>query len=388
MTKCVVEVGPVSIRGPCDVGQDLVSTALGCIDDEIALLDEHPVAVPAIWRAVFRSALSDCSGTAVLVCPTWWSSTRVERVQEAASDCAAQVVSLRRAEVLTAGQPGAPAVVEIAPEFVAIWRSGRVVMAEPRLGEPMDVVRAVANGVGEASAVFVDAPIDVDGGSSLATAISARLRADGLAVAIVHQNRVLAGIRDQPRPLVREPRPRARWRPRPEVLAAGIVAAGLSCVGLASSFGVHESDATGVPMTVLIEGRVAVKVPARWAVQRITAGPGSARVEVISPDDATAVLVTQSQVREGERLADTAAMLRNALDDQQDGVFSRFNPNDRRADRPAATYREVREGRQIDWTVFVDDTVRIAVGCESAPGREQAVQDICDEAIRSAHAVI
>jgi len=111
-------------------------------------------------------------------------------------------------------------------------------------------------------------------------------------------------------------------------------------------------------------------------------------VEVISPDDATAVLVTQSQVREGERLADTAAMLRNALDDQQDGIFSRFNPNDRRADRPAATYREVREGRQIDWTVFVDDTVRIAVGCESAPGREQAVQDICDEAIRSAHAVI
>ena len=388
MTKCVVEVGPVSIRGPCDVDQDLVSTALGCIDDEIALLDDHPVAVPAIWRAVFRSALSDCSGPAVLVCPTWWSSARVELVKQAASGLAAQVVSLRRAEVLTAGESGAPAVVEIAPEFVVIWRSGRVVMAEPRVGEPTDVVTAVADGVGEVSEVLVDAPIDVDGGSSLATAISARLRADGLAVTTVHQNRVLAGMRGQPRQGVREPGPRARRGPRPEVLAACIVAAGLSCVGLASSFGVDESGATGVPMTLLIEGRVAVKVPAHWAVQRITAGPGSARVEVMAPDDATAVLVTQSQVREGERLADTAGMLRNALDDQQDDIFTRFNPNDRRADRPAATYREVREGRQIDWTVFVDDTVRIAVGCQSASGGEQAAQDICDEAIRSAHAVV
>jgi type VII secretion-associated protein (TIGR03931 family) len=388
LTKCVVEVGPVSVRGPRDVEQDLVSTALGCIDDEIALLDEHPVAVSGIWRAVFRSVLSDCSGTAVLVCPTWWSSTRLERVEEAASGLAAEVVVLRRAEVLTEDEPGVPTLVEIAPEFVVIWRSGRVVMAEPRRGEPMDVAKAVAGGVGGACAVLVDAPIDVEGGSSLATAISARLRSDGLAVATVRQDRVLAGVRDQPRPWAREPDPPARRGPRPEVLAAGIVAAGLSCVGLASGFGVHDAHPTAVPMTLLIEGRVAVKVPARWMVQRITAGPGSARVEVTAPDDASAVLVTQSQVRQGERLADTAGMLRNALDDQQDGIFSRFNPNDRRADRPAATYREVREGRQIDWTVFVDDTVRIAVGCRSNPGGEQAVQDICDEAIRSAHAVV
>ena len=47
MTECVVEVGPGTVRGPCDVAQNLVSTALECIDDEIALLDEQPVAVAA-----------------------------------------------------------------------------------------------------------------------------------------------------------------------------------------------------------------------------------------------------------------------------------------------------------------------------------------------------
>ena len=148
------------------------------------------------------------------------------------------------------------------------------------------------------------------------------------------------------------------------------------------------SPAADVPVTLLVEGRVAVKVPALWVVRRITSGPGSARVEVTASDDTTAVLITQSQIRKGESLAATAATLRRALDDQQAGVFSEFNPDDRRADRPAATYRELRDGRQIDWTVFVDDTVRIAIGCQGSPDSQQAVRDVCEEAIRSAHAVV
>jgi type VII secretion-associated protein (TIGR03931 family) len=109
---------------------------------------------------------------------------------------------------------------------------------------------------------------------------------------------------------------------------------------------------------------------------------------VRAPDNATAVLVTQSRVPEGETLSATSAMLRRALDDQQAGVFSQFKPDDRRADRTAVTYRELREGRQIDWAVFVDDAVRIGVGCQSAPGGELAVRYACAEAIRSAHALI
>jgi len=388
MTKCVVEVGPVNVRGPGEVDPDLVAAALESIDDEIALLDEQPVAVSALWRAVFRSVLSGCDGTAVLVCPTWWSSTRIERVHQAASSQAAEVVVLLRAPVITDGEPAVPTVVEIAPDFVVACRSGRVVMAERRLGEPTDVVEAVVDGVGVDSAVFVDAPIGVGDGPSLASAVAGRLRALGRAVTTVHQDHVLTATRDQPRSWMRQRGSPARRGPKVEVLAAGVVAAGLSCVGLASSFGGHDSDTTATPMNLLVEGHVAVAVPAHWTMRRVTAGPGSARLEVTAPDNATAVLVTQSRVHKGERLVEIAGMLRNALDGQQDGIFSQFNPDGRRADRPAATYREVREGRQIDWTVFVDDTVRIAVGCQSASGTEQAAHDICDEAIRSAHAII
>jgi type VII secretion-associated protein (TIGR03931 family) len=110
-------------------------------------------------------------------------------------------------------------------------------------------------------------------------------------------------------------------------------------------------------------------------------------VQVSAPDGGAAVLMTQAQVRNGETLTATAAALRSALDDQPDGVFTDFNPEDRRADRPVATYTEVRVGRRIDWTVFVDDAVRIAIGCQSRSNEEPVLRRICDEAISSAHAV-
>jgi len=51
------------------------------------------------------------------------------------------------------------------------------------------------------------------------------------------------------------------------------------------------------------------------------------------------------------------------------------------------TYREIRQDHHIAWIVLVDGSLRIAVGCQSAPGHEEAVREVCDEAIRSAHAV-
>jgi type VII secretion-associated protein (TIGR03931 family) len=162
----------------------------------------------------------------------------------------------------------------------------------------------------------------------------------------------------------------------------------LLCIGLAVMFGTQQPDTLTEPMTLLVEGRVGVKVPARWAVQRITAGPGSARVQVTAPDNSTALLVTQAPVADGETLSATSATLRTALDGQHVGVFSLFNPDDSRADRRTATYREQRDGRQIDWAVFVDGDVRIGLGCQSAPGGEQLIRDVCEEAIRSAHALV
>ena len=86
--------------------QNLESTALECIDDEIAVLDEQPVAVTAVWRQVFSAVLPERVETAVLVCPTWWPSPRIERVREAAAKPSMKVVVLQRAEVLARDAPG------------------------------------------------------------------------------------------------------------------------------------------------------------------------------------------------------------------------------------------------------------------------------------------
>jgi type VII secretion-associated protein (TIGR03931 family) len=143
-----------------------------------------------------------------------------------------------------------------------------------------------------------------------------------------------------------------------------------------------------MPMTLLVEGRVGVMVPAQWVVQRVTTGPGSARLQVASPTDADiAVHVTQSPLPLHQSQAQVAASLRSALRDEPDGVFVEFNPSDRRADQPAVTYREIRAHHHIAWVVLTRGSLRIAIGCQSAPGRDAAVREACDEAIRSAHAV-
>ncbi|MGH3677760.1 MAG: type VII secretion-associated protein [Mycobacterium sp.] len=382
-----MEVGPAAIRGPCDVDDRLVSTALECIDDEIALLDEQPVAVDAVWREVFRSVLPDSAQTAVLVCPTWWPSPRIELVARAAAAASTNVTVLQRAQVLADGLPDTLTVAEVAAELVSVWRAGSVVAAESRIAEPEHVAKAVADSVGAPpGAVLVDTPAGVYGAVTLGADVAGRLRAKGITVSIAHQDRVLAAVaRVTPKPSCPKP---DSFAPRPVAVVAGaLLSAALLCVGIAVR---PESDgppASEAPMTLLVEGRVAVKVPAQWAVQRITAGPGSARVQVTSPGGETAVHITQSQLPGPQAQAATAVTLRKAFDEQPPGVFVQFNPDDRQADRPAVTYREIREGHHIDWVVFVDDTVRIGVGCQSASAGERVLHFACHEAIRSAHAV-
>jgi len=143
-----------------------------------------------------------------------------------------------------------------------------------------------------------------------------------------------------------------------------------------------------MPMTLLVEGRVGVVVPAQWRVQRVTSGPGSARVQVVSPDDANvAVHITQSSLASHQSREQVAESLRSALSQEPDGVFPEFNPTDRRADQAVMTYREIRTDHHTAWFVLIDESLRIAIGCQSAPGAEEAVREACDQAVRSAHAV-
>ncbi len=99
-----------------------------------------------------------------------------------------------------------------------------------------------------------------------------------------------------------------------------------------------------------------------------------------------ALHVTQSYAPE-ETLDGAAQVLRRALDKEPAGTFVDFNPADSPAGRAAVTYREVRAGRDVRWTVVVDGSTRISIGCQSAPGREDSINLVCDDAIRSAREV-
>jgi type VII secretion-associated protein (TIGR03931 family) len=79
--------------------------------------------------------------------------------------------------------------------------------------------------------------------------------------------------------------------------------------------------------------------------------------------------------------------LKRAIDVEPAGVFVDFNPAGSSAGRPAVTYREVRAGHQVRWSVLLDGAVRISVGCQSRPGGDDAVREVCEQAVRTAHAV-
>jgi type VII secretion-associated protein (TIGR03931 family) len=387
MTGIVVEVGPARIRGPHHVDAERVSAGLDGIDDELALIDGCPVAVADVWRSVMRDVVGGSAESVTLVCPTWWASARVDRVREAASTVANDVVVLRRAQVLRDGlSDPLLTVVEIAPEFVVVSSCRGDIEVAVR-GD----ADAVVAGVGSSMAVVVDGPEGVEGSSPLAAGIADRLRANGVAVTVADPEWVWRSAQAPPsqagaRGTETRPSTNRGGRAR-AVLAGALLSAAVLYGGLAAEHDVQPPVAS-VPMTLLVEGRVGVMVPAQWVVRRITSGPGSARVQVISPYDAdNALHITQSSLAPRQSHEQVAESLRSALSEEPDGVFAEFNPSDHRADQAVVTYREIRAKHHIEWVVFIDQSLRIAIGCQSAPGRDESVRDACDQAIRSAHAV-
>lgn len=377
MTRIVVEVGPTAVRGPNPADAQWVSAGIDDIDDELTLIDDRPVCVADVWRTIMHHVVGGAAEAIVLVCPTWWAASRVDRIRDAATAVANDVVVLRRAQALA---DRLETVIEIAPEFVVV---------SPPEGNMQVVSRgdteAIMARIPTSTPVVVDSPEGVDG--ACAMVIVDRLRANGVAVTIADLDRVRRSV-EVPRSQDHGPQAppsRNRGRRVAPVLAGTLLAAAVLCVG----FAVRQDRSTAsMPMTLLVEGRVGVTVPAQWAVERITSGPGSARVQVVSPNDSgVAVHITQSSLATDESLEQVAESLRIALSEQPEGVFVGFNPSDHRADKPVASYREVRPDHHIAWVVLTDKSLRIAIGCQSAPGHEHAVRAACDEAIRSAHAV-
>ena len=387
MTEIVIEVGPGTIRGPNDIPPEWVSAALDCIDDELALLDDRPVSVQDLWVDVMTCVAGEQADTVVVVCPGWWPVSRIGKVRQAACTVAGEVVLLERTAVLREGFSTDATVVELAPDIAVVSVSTAIAAAIPlRNGVPLDAEAVVAT-IGSPAAVVVDAPVGVLGAAILASTIADRLRAIGVPVSIADDDHVLRVTAAQRLRCQRQPTHVAVGRSRRKALA--VLSGALAVVVLCGAFAVTRgSPPSDVPMTLLVEGRVGVLVPATWTARRITSGPGSARVQVVSPADrGVALHITQSVVAQPQTLAETADSLLAAFGETADGAFVDFNPSDRRGDRNAVTYREVRPERHIAWTILIEGITRIAIGCQSRPGRDDLVRNACDRAIRSAHAV-
>lgn len=387
MSDVVVEVCPTSVRGPNDARRESVSVALEGIDDELVLLDDRVVSVDELWRVIVRTVVGHVADSVTLVCPTGWPVSRVDRVRDAALTVAATVQVLPRTALLRDGLRDRRAViVEITREYVVVSHLGGAERVVPRRDSAEADACEVVCAVGAAGSVLVDSP---DDGALLGAAIADLLRANGITVGFAAEDAVQRAIAARRAAAAGSTEdadgPQNTFgRRRAIAVLVGAVAVVTLCVGVALPSGPPAND---MPMTMLVEGRMGVLVPATWRVERVTGGSGSARVQVVSPADTATVLhLTQSAIPTPS-LPAAAEALRTALAAEPDGVFVDFQSSGRSAGRDAVTYREIRPQRQVAWTVLVDGTLRIAIGCQSAPDREQLGRQVCERAVRSAHAV-
>lgn len=371
-----VEVGPVTIRGPAPVDDELAVTAVESIDDTLMLVGDRPLEVRTVIGDLLGAAAGPEDDELAVVCPSWWSGRRVDVVRDAADGLPRAVSMLTRSQVIG---DGSGAVVEIAPDHVAVIASGSCIVAR---NTDEAVCAAVVRELDCEREVFVDAPPGV-GGGALASALIAALRARGVAAARTGARPLRVAPRAPEKAAVPPPR-RARRGVAPALAGVVVAASGAGAAAIA-----HDDRPVAVqPTTLLVEGHAGVVVPASWTVRRMTDGSGSARVQITSPaDPAVALHVTQSALPRAQSLGQVADTLRTSLEAQPPGVFTDFRAADHRGGRAVVTYRERRAEHETAWAVLADGTLRIAVGCQSPPGHADVVRQVCDAAVHSAHAV-
>lgn len=387
--RAVIEVGPATVRRLCCGDGEPADTSAALeewIDEPVALVDGEPVEVVELLRSVL--ACPAAAESIEIIHPSWWPARRVELVSAAARVLSEDVVTRTRAHLLS-DTFAAAAVVEIATQLVAVTAAG--ITAEPRIGSPDEVAAAVVRRVRAAvpdrgAAVLIDAAAAVGGAGALAELIAEKLRgaAQVTVVDALPADRVVEpDATPKPEPAPAPARPDRRRRPAPAV----VVAVGVVALGLGAH---HDPPREATAVTNLIEGRVTVQVPADWSLRRVSAGPGSDRMEVVSPNEPQLVLHVTQAPAAGETLSAIAEPLQRALelaDVETPGVFVGFDPAGSSAGRPAVTYREVRADHHVDWTVLVDRAVRIGIGCQSGPGDGDVLRPVCEQAVRSAHAI-
>lgn len=401
--RTMIATGPGSVRRLCCTTTETADyghIALSAIDDRTALVQGRAVRVDDLWRSTLRSLRCGDIGGQVLY-PSWWPSARIDVVAAAAAVLGDDVELRPRSWLLErASSARAAGLVEIAEQLVAITFGA--VVAVPRIGAPGAVADEIVRRIDEmgcvAATILIDVPSAVSGAATLAAMIGDRVRQHGgTPVEIDDAGMARLASAAGRRTPAESPQPPATTRTetgtgtvRQRVRLLGWLSAAVVLLAAAvpamTTLG-RRGVVTEAAAAVLVEGRVAVSVPADWLVQRVVAGPGSARVQVSSPSDLEVALhITQSAIADAA-LSATAEQLRRAIDAEPAGVFVDFNPTGISAGRPAVLYREVRASHHVRWTVLVDGPLRISIGCQSRPGGERAVGPACEQAVRTAHAL-
>ena len=375
----VVEVGPAGVqvlRGPSAARPDeaMVSAVLDGIDDDVALFDERPVAVAELMRAVMSSILGDSRDPVAIVHPSWWSRARIDLVVRSLG-ATRKVVAVSRSEVARAAGRAGP-VIEIAEECVAVAGPGLRVFGRGNI----ESVAAVAAESGQPGDVLLDAPAGIAGSAQTAEGLRVALAARGRSARDVDVAAIAGAVpvRRRARGLV------ATFLAVSGVLAALVLPDGREMVGAAVATLRPDGGAPAPTAVNLVEGRIVVEVPPHWNVERVRSGSGSRRVQVDSPTDADIALHITAAYTPGSTLARAAEVLGAAVAAQTPGVFVGFRSAVEVAGRPAVTYREVRAGRVVDWSVVLSGSTRIGIGCQSAPDRTEVVRGACEQAIRTA----
>ena len=375
----VVEVGPAGVqvlRGPSAARPDeaMVSAVLDGIDDDVALFDERPVEVAELMRAVMSSILGDSRDPVAIVHPSWWSRARIDLVVRSLG-ATRKVVAVSRSEVARAAGRAGP-VIEIAEECVAVAGPGLRVFGRGNI----ESVAAVAAESGQPGDVLLDAPAGIAGSAQTAEGLRVALAARGRSARDVDVAAIAGAVpvRRRARGLV------ATFLAVSGVLAALVLPDGREMVGAAVATLRPDGGAPAPTAVNLVEGRIVVEVPPHWNVERVRSGSGSRRVQVDSPTDADIALHITAAYTPGSTLARAAEVLGDAVAAQTPGVFVGFRSAVEVAGRPAVTYREVRAGRVVDWSVVLSGSTRIGIGCQSAPDRTEVVRGACEQAIRTA----
>lgn len=383
----VVEVGPAGVqvlrgRSAARPDEAMVSAVLDGIDDDVALFDERPVAVAALMRAMMSSILGDSRDPVVIVHPSWWSRARIDLVVRS-SGTTRKVVAVSRSEVARAAGLVGP-VIEIAEEFVAVAGPGLRVFGRGNI----ESVAAVAAESDQSGDVLLDAPAGIAGSAQIAERLRVALAARGRSARDVDVAAIAGAV---------PARRRIRGLVAAFLVASGVLVAlvlpvgrelglseGRELVGAAVATLRPDGGAPAPAAVNLVEGRIVVEVPSHWNIERVRSGSGSRRVQVDSPTDADVALHITAAYAPGSTLAQAAEVLGDAVAAATPGVFVGFRPAVEVAGRPAVTYREVRAGRVVDWSVVLSGSTRIGIGCQSAPGEEDVVRGPCEQAVRSA----